>query len=280
MRIRPKEGTEGVMDVHHVTVVRGATRLHVLDTANDAPPVLILHGLAGSSREFLPTAEALHPDFRTILVDQRGHGQSTRRPSDTSRSAFVEDVVAVVRHVTAGTPVTLVGQSMGAHTAVLTAASHPDLIDRLVLLEGHVEARGGVAEARRLGEFFASWPLPFPDRTAARAFLGDGPLASAWIDDLDEGPDGLRPRFDADIMEATMRDVLATSRWAEWEGLTVPALVVFAENGMFTEQQKVELVRRRPGTRRVDIPGAGHDAHLEAFDQWIQVLRSHLTDTG
>jgi len=268
------------MDVRHLTVTRGDTQIHVIDTANDAPPVLILHGLAGSSREFLPTAEALFPDLRTILVDQRGHGRSTRRPSDTSREAFVEDVVAVIRRVAPTTPVTLVGQSMGAHTAFLAAVAHPDLVARLVMLEGHVKADEDDTEARRLGRFFASWPVPFPDRAAARTFLGDGPLASAWIDDLEEGPDGLRPRFDADIMEATIRPVITTPRWDEWERLTVPTLVVFAENGLFTEEQKAELIRRRPGTRRIDLPDTGHDAHLESFDAWVTTLRRHLLEEG
>ncbi len=107
---------------------------------------------------------------------------------------------------------------------------------------------------------------------------GDGPLKSAWIEDLEEGPDGLRPRFDADVMEAVISAVAQTSRWPEWEKLTAPTLAVFADNGMFTEEQKTELIRRRPGTRRVDLPGAGHDAHLDAFDRWIHVLRAYLTE--
>lgn len=268
------------MDVSHTTVSRSDTHLHVVDTGGPGPPVLILHGLAGSSREFRPTAEALYPDFRTILVDQRGHGGSTRRPADTSRSAFVDDVVAVIEQLTPSAPVALVGQSMGAHTAILTAAAHPDLVACLVLLEGIVDTAAHADESRRLGAFFASWPTPFPDRAAARAFLGDGPLASAWINDLEECPEGLRPRFDADIMAATIGSVHASPRWAEWEGLTVPTLAVFANNGMFTEEQKTELIRRRPGTRRIDLSHAGHDAHLDSFDAWIRTLRAYLDDPG
>lgn len=268
------------MNVDQVSITRGDVSLRVLDTGGDGPPVVILHGLAGSAGEFLPTAEALQPDFRTILVDQRGHGGSTRRPADLSREAYVDDVAAVIDHLVPGTPVTLVGQSMGAHTAVLAAANYPDRIARLVILEGLVEASDDPNEVNRIRTYFASWPLPFADRAAARSFLGDGPLASAWIDDLEAGADGLRPRFDADIVAATMEAVHARSRWAEWEGLTVPTLAVFGGNGRFTEQQKAELIRRRPGTRRVDLPGASHDAHLDAFDAWVQALRGFLTGDG
>ncbi len=159
--------------------------LHVLDTGEDvgvhAPPVLILHGLAGSANEFLPTAMALYPQFRMILMDQRGHGLSTRRPVNLGCEASVRDVVAVIDATCSGTPVRLVGQSMGAHTAMLVSSARPDLVDRLVMLEGHVHGSEDPGEARRLGEFFASWPVPFAHKDAARAFLaerlGDGQLA-------------------------------------------------------------------------------------------------------
>jgi pimeloyl-ACP methyl ester carboxylesterase len=158
------------------------------------PAVVVLHGLAGSSREFVTTAEALS-GRAVVLVDQRGHGGSTRRPVDTARAAFVADAVAVIGAVTTE-PVMLVGQSMGAHTAMLVAAARPDLVRGLVLLEGD-QGSGTADEHAAMGAFFRSWPTPFADRSAARAALGDGPLARAWVDDLEQRPDGLHPRFDA-----------------------------------------------------------------------------------
>ncbi|WP_407318343.1 hypothetical protein UQW22_16990 [Isoptericola halotolerans] len=65
-------------------------------------------------------------------------------------------------------------------------------------------------------------------------------------------------------------------RWGRWEALRTPTLAVFADHGMFTVEAKDELVCRRPTTRRADLAGAGHDAHLDAFDDWIAVLRDEL----
>jgi pimeloyl-ACP methyl ester carboxylesterase len=93
-----------------------------------------------------------------VFPDLRGHGGSTRRPADVSRCAFAGDVAAVIRQVSAGRPVTLVGQSMGGHTAVLAAAAFPDLIARLILLE--VTVAGG-ADPARIGNYFRSWPAQF-----------------------------------------------------------------------------------------------------------------------
>ncbi len=260
-----------------VVVAPDGTTLAVADTGGVRPPVVLLHGLAGSSRELEATAAALADEWRVVLVDQRGHGLSTRRPRDLSRRAFVEDVVAVVEACVPGQRVLLVGQSMGAHTAFVTAASRPDLIAGLVVLEGHVDGTDRPEEAAELGRYFASWPLPFPDETAARQFLGSDPIVDAWIADFEETPGGLRPRFDADVMERIIAAV-HESRWAEWEQLAVPVLTVFAERGMFSEERRQELIRRNPRARRVDIPGAGHDAHLDSHDAWIAVLRSGLRD--
>lgn len=260
-----------------LAVQRGDSSIAVTDRGGDGPPVVLLHGLAGSSRELLPTADALTDRFRVLLVDQRGHGRSTRRPADVSRSAYVGDAVAVIEQLVPGQRVRLVGQSMGAHTAFLTAAARPDLIDRLVMLEGHVAGDDSPEGAVKIGQYFASWPVPFADEAAARSFLGDGPLTDAWVNDLEPAPDGLRPRFDADIMQAAIAAV-QEDRWAEWENLTVPTLAVFAEHGLFTAEQKDELIRRRPGTRRADLSAASHDAHLDAFESWIGVLRGYLSE--
>jgi pimeloyl-ACP methyl ester carboxylesterase len=258
-----------------VRIERGDTSIFVTDSGGEGPPVLLLHGLAGSSRELLPTAAALVDRFRVLLIDQRGHGRSTRRPADLGREAFAGDVVAIVERVLHGEPVRLVGQSMGAHTAFLTASVRPDLVDRLVMLEGHVAGNDDPEEARRLGDYFASWPTSFADVRQARAFLGESPLADAWINDLRVTAEGLHPRFDADVMRATIAAVHAP-RWAEWESLVTPTLAVFAEHGMFTAAEKDELVRRRPQTRRVDLPGASHDAHLDSFESWSETLRAYL----
>ena len=241
-------------------------------THGDEPAVVILHGLAGSSREFVPTAWALAPR-KVILIDQRGHGLSTRVPSDTSRTAFVSDVARVIE-AESSHPVDLVGQSMGAHTAMLVAATHPALVRRLVLLEGN-EGSGSAEEHAALGDYFRAWEVPFSSRDNARDLLGDGPLAQAWAADLEERDDGFYPRFDADVMVRTISDV-AVPRWRDWESVTTPTLAIYADGGMFTEAQKAEFVGRGRHVTRADLTGASHDAHLDAFEQWITVLRGFL----
>jgi pimeloyl-ACP methyl ester carboxylesterase len=94
----------------------------------------------------------------------------------------VEDVASLIRHVSPRDPVTLVGQSMGGHTAILAAAHFPELAERLVVLEATV---AGGTDPARLGNWFRSWPLPFASQAEALEFLGDTALSRSWVEHLE-----------------------------------------------------------------------------------------------
>lgn len=252
-------------------------RLSYLDNDAAGPVVMLLHGLAGCGDEFTATARAVGGRYRFILPDLRGHGASTRHPADLSREAFTADAAALIRHVSPGRPVTLGGQSMGGHTAILTAAAHPELVGRLVLLEATV---AGGADAKRLGDWFRSWPLPFTSAEAARSFLGDDALARSWTAHLEPAPaGGLVPPFQADVMEAIMAGV-SEPYWRQWQSVRAPTTAVFAANGMFSAGEQAAFIAARPGTQHMVLTGGSHDAHLDDTAEWAAALRSVLGGKG
>jgi len=259
------------MQFHEIS--NGDARLHVVDQPGHGVPVVIVHGLAGSSAEFAPTAAALG-GHRVLRIDARGHGRSTRFPADVSRAAHVSDVVAVIEHLV-GRPVALIGQSMGGHTALLVAAERPELVERLVLLEAGVGGDGDSSSRSAMSDFLHSWPTPFRSEDEARAFLGESALAAAWVADLEMRRGGLWPRFDPDVMVQTIAHVDAATRWDAWERVMVPTLAVFASGGMFDERAKRALIARGHDVLRADIDGS-HDAHLDAFDDWMRVVEPFL----
>ncbi|MEU7876230.1 alpha/beta hydrolase [Dactylosporangium sp. NPDC049140] len=241
------------------------------------PPVLLLHGLAGSAEELRPAAAALLPRCRVVVPDQRGHGRSTRRPADLSRRAFAADAAAVIGELLGGGPVAVAGQSMGGHTAMLLAAWYPHLVDRLVMLEAGVGgAEPGDDYPARLGRWFAAWPVPFADRDAAEAFLGGTATARAWAADLDATGDGLRPRFDADVMQAAIEPVAVAARWDEWRSITAPTLLVRGARGTCPAAEDERMRELRPDAGYAVIRDAGHDAHLDQPAAWLELLRKGL----
>lgn len=260
-----------------VTTVRSAgVSLCCYDAERGEPVVVLLHGLAGHAGEWELTAEALAGDVRIIAFDQRGHGRSTRRPEDTAPEAFVTDVVAVINQLAGGGPVALVGQSMGAHIAMLVAAHHPDLVERLVMVEGGVGG-GGQDMVDRVAGSLSAWPVPFAHHAEALSYFGgDTPRGRAWVGGLEAHPDGLWPCFDAEVMIAALGAVEATARWHEWTSISQPTLLVVGGAASAGSDEIAQMSRLRPGPGVVIIPGAGHDLHLEQTDVWVTTLRRFL----
>lgn len=145
---------------------------------------------------------------------------------------------------------------------MLAAAARPDLVHALVMIEA---GPGGTAEdlPRDIGEWLASWPVPFPSREAAIAFFGGGSVGWGWAAGLEERRDGWWPRFEPDLMVRSVAELSQRSFWPEWRQVTCRALVVLAESGMFSTDTAREIARGRPDTTVVTVPGAGHDVHLE-----------------
>jgi pimeloyl-ACP methyl ester carboxylesterase len=244
---------------------RGEVVLSGLRGGPAGDPVVLLPGLAGAARELAPTGAALAGDHQVIVLDLRGHGFSTRRPADLSRQAFVDDVLAVIDATVPGEQVTLVGQSMGAQTAMLVAAARPELSRGLVMLEGGV---GGSTEdyPTDLGKWFRSWPVPFAEPADAVEFLGGSPMAEAWGRDLEQRADGWWPRFDADVMETTIRGVADVARWDEWQSITAPTLLVWTRRRAGDDRRRRARRTPRPAGRVAVIAsrfsGPGRDLAL------------------
>lgn len=94
---------------------------------------------------------------------------------------------------------------------------------------------------------------------SSRRGSGACSIVDAWVADVEQIDGGLRPRFDADVMQRTL-EAVHEPRWEEWEQLQVPTRAVFAANGMFTSDDQDELIRRSPETERVNLRGGSHDA--------------------
>lgn len=242
---------------------------------DSGPPVVILHGLAGSATEFVPTARELSADHRVLVVDQRGHGCSTRRPEDLSRRAFVDDAVAH-SEAFADESVMLVGQSMGGNTAMLVAHARPDLVRHVVMVEAHPDGDDGGMNAQALEDYFRSWPVPFVDREQAAIALGDSPLAHAWAADLEPVDGGFAPRFDASVMRRVIEPVHRCALRA-WSELTVPVTVIVGERGDVSTARRQRLAKTQPSARFVSVPVAGHDLHLDNPVGWIASLRAAVS---
>ncbi|MGW3099557.1 alpha/beta fold hydrolase [Streptomyces sp. NPDC001102] len=258
-------------------VVRDGVRIACRDWGGAEPPVVLLHGLAGHAGEWDTIARRLSLRHRVVAVDQRGHGASQRRPHDRSRAAYVADVVAVLDQLHLRRPV-LIGQSLGGHTAMLTAAARPGLVRALVLVEAG-PGRASRDVPAEIGQWLDTWPASFPSRQAAAAFLGGGPVGEGCAAGLEERDGAWWPRFDRDVMVDSLAENAQRSYWEEWSSITCPTLAVFGQSGIISPQECDRLLKQRSETVALSIPGAGHDLHLEQPHTLLRALEQFLRDT-
>ena len=103
------------------------------DVLGEGPPLVILHGLFGSARNWQSVARRLARHYRVVAVDQRNHGRSPH----TGRFGYAEmaaDLTARCDRLELDT-ITLLGHSMGGKTAMTFALAQPARVSRLVAVD-------------------------------------------------------------------------------------------------------------------------------------------------
>ena len=103
------------------------------EITGEGPPVVILHGLFGSSRNWQSVARSLAPRHRVYALDARNHGQSPHATAMDYRVMAADVAQFLARHSLQG--VTLVGHSMGGKTAMTLALEDDTRLARLVVVD-------------------------------------------------------------------------------------------------------------------------------------------------
>lgn len=97
--------------------------------------VVLLHGGSGSWTHWIRNIQVLvDAGWRVCVPDLPGFGDSLAAPEATDAPDLVEPIAHGIREVTGGQPCPVVCFSFGSVVAVMTAAAHPGLISRLVLV--------------------------------------------------------------------------------------------------------------------------------------------------
>jgi len=130
--------------------------LHTEELGEGGPMLVFLHGIAGTTRYWMPRIWPLAADHRIVAVDLLGYGRS---PRPWIRYTVDRQIEELHRTIGKRGPVTLVGHSYGAILAVAYAAAHPAQVRRLVLVS-----------------------LPFfESESAARSHFAGRPSPEGWV---------------------------------------------------------------------------------------------------
>src|SRR5258706_3830779 len=108
--------------------------LAFIDMGNAAgPPVVLIHGYTDNARDWVPMAPYLSKNFRLILIDIRGHGQSSKPECCYSRLDFAYDIKLLLDGLSVD-KADIVGHSLGSIIAQTFAEYWPDRTAHVVLI--------------------------------------------------------------------------------------------------------------------------------------------------
>lgn len=99
---------------------------------NHGTPLLIIHGLFGSARNWGVLAKRLSAHRKVITVDLRNHGESFHAPTNSYQD-LAGDLYAVI-HAHGG-KADVLGHSMGGKAAMLLTLTHPEMVERLIVAD-------------------------------------------------------------------------------------------------------------------------------------------------
>jgi pimeloyl-ACP methyl ester carboxylesterase len=111
----------------------GELTLKYIEGGSGAPMVL-LHGLTAQKLGWYSLFPGLSKNWHVYAPDLRGHGMSDRAPDNHyGNQDYARDIIACLKQL--GEPVILVGHSLGAMTAIVTASQYPEGVRAVVLLD-------------------------------------------------------------------------------------------------------------------------------------------------
>lgn len=244
-------------------LARGA-RIRFADEGR-GKPLLLVHDFLSSHREWDHLRPLLAPHARVIALDLPGFGSS--EAPDPSRyrytfDGFADSITDVVAALGLG-PVSIAGRGMGGAVALTLAASHPDLVERVVLVAPHVYPTR-VHFFERLAEVPFLGPLLFKQvygRGFLRAYLGGsrGKHAAASAQRLEVH----LGRFDAPSTRqaayATLLAMLdARPVVARVPRVQAPCLVVWGRDDPRAPVELGRKLTRELSRARLEVVESGH----------------------
>ncbi|MGF1664051.1 MAG: alpha/beta fold hydrolase [Kineosporiaceae bacterium] len=264
-------------EVWATTVTANGTDLRVHATGS-GPPVVLAHGITDSGPGWARVARSLAADHEVVMVDARGHGESSHPGSYTFRE-HVTDLVDVLAALGLP-PVVLVGHSMAGPHVATVAAEHPQRVRAVVLVDPHWPRRPEGPEDYDL----AGWRA---DVAADTARPLDDLIADGRRDHPSWSEDDLLPWARAKQVvdpEVTswLRSAADINRWRDVVGrVRCPTLLVTGDpavDGNVTVGPEVAAEARRlcPSLSVLHLAGAGHSIQRDRLSPFVAGLRTFL----
>ncbi len=246
------------------------------EVSGDGEPLLLLHGLGSSTRDWELQTPVFAEHFQAITVDMRGHGRSAKPPGPYSVPLFAQDTAMVLQELGV-TAVRVVGISMGGMIAFQLALDFPQLIKKMVIVNSMPElvprtlkekfqiwqryAITRIMGMRRMGEFLSQRLFPKPEQAEFRERFAE--------------------RWAQNDQRAYLTATKALAGWSVTERLGeigCPTLVIAADEDYWPVAAKEAYTAQIPDGRLVIFEDSRHVTPIDQTQRFNQTVLHFLQE--
>ncbi len=247
----------------------------------DAPVLVLLHGFTMSLESWDGWARQLSGDYRIIRYDLLGHGMTGPDPLERYAPDERVEVLGRLLDALGIERATLGGNSFGGLVAWRFAATHPERVEKLILVDSGAYSIYGVTEN----------PVPVPDMM--RAFLLAAPLAGVQAStaqiyaDLSRLPEGRVEQIqqmmaqpgNGEAFVGHLEEFVLPEPTEDLGRITAPTLILWGEADRIVPlEHAARIAAAIPDAQLITYPGVGHAPQEEIPAQSAADVRAFLED--
>jgi len=255
------------------------------------PPLIIIHGLYGSSNNWLSIGKALSDQYTVFLLDQRNHGRSPHNNVHDYPS-MRDDLIEFMDLHEINTSI-IIGHSMGGKTAMFMAESDPERIETLIVVDispspySPEERSGQVLTHKEIMEGMLKTDLSIAagreDIEKQLSLSIDSPrIRSFLLKNIYRSPEnGFIWRLNVPALYENLENILGGLDADKYRGgeeiAGFPVLFIRGEkSGYITDDDILVIHQIFPMARVTTIPDTGHWLHVEQPTLLIKTIRYFL----
>jgi esterase len=251
--------------------------LYYRELGEGNPPIVILHGVFGSSDNWLTVSKGLAETHKLYLLDARNHGQSPHS-EDFNYDVMADDLFEFIQQHQLEKPV-IVGHSMGGKTVMKFALKYPDAFSKMVVVDispryykpHHQSVIAGLSaihlEKLQTRQEADEIMKAFEPELGVRQFL----LKNLYRNEQN----GFSWRMNFDVIKNKIENIgEALNAGAK---ITKPTLFVRGSNSKYIQEKDIELIHSIfTDVRIATIEGSGHWVQAEKPKEFLEEIKKFL----
>ncbi|MGY3717767.1 alpha/beta fold hydrolase [Sutcliffiella cohnii] len=259
------------MKITNYKVDTGGVQIHVVDYGGTGKTILCIHGLTANARFWDAIADQLTPSYRVLAVDLRGRGDSEKPANGYNIQQHAEDI----RHVLASFSIekaVIMGHSLGAMISVCFTATYPQLVEKLILVDGGEDLHPQVADVlqpslERLGRVYENFNTYTVDLKGKPFFQPwNSYVHEYFYADVHHQSDGtVTAKTPKEIIDQEIAALKNTSVNQYHDQIQVPVLMFYAPNCLLhphayllSEQMGKKLAAKWKDSKFIEIQNSNH----------------------